>query len=89
MKTFLKTIYRQITGDTARSGRLSVTGRALVQMKEIGLDMDTIEDVFRRGRKVESSIKGYGAYSASVSYRWDDAKKQYVITSCRKYDNKE
>ena len=66
-----------------------MTGRAIMQMKEFGLDMDTIEDTFRKGRKVESSFKSYGTYSVSVSYRWDDAKKQYLITSCRKYDNKE
>jgi hypothetical protein len=81
--------YRQITGNISREGRLNVTGRAIMQMKENGLDFDTVVDTFRKGRKIESSFKSYGTYSVSVSHRWDDVKKQYVITSCRKYDSKE
>jgi hypothetical protein len=89
MKQFLLDILRQLTGSSFRSGKLSITFRAGMQMKELHLDMDTLEDVFRHGRKVESLIQDYGNYSISISYRWDDAKKQYVITSCRRYENQE
>jgi hypothetical protein len=59
-----------------------------MQMQELHLDTATLEDVFRHGRKVESFVKNYGRYSVSISYRWDEKTSRYVITSCRKYENK-
>lgn len=54
-------------------------------MRELGLDTATVEDVFRNGRKVTSVVQDYKYYTISVSYRWDENKKQYVITSVRLY----
>jgi hypothetical protein len=51
--------------------------------------METIEEVFETGRRIESKIKNYGKYSISVSYKWDEKNNQYVITSVRKYENEE
>jgi hypothetical protein len=87
MKQFLFDILRQLTGSNFRSGRLRLTRFAYTQMRELHLDLATVEDVFRHGRKVESLVKNYGSYSVSVSYRWDGNKNRYVITSCRKYEN--
>jgi hypothetical protein len=89
MKQFLFDILRQLTGGNFRTGKLSISWYANTQMRELRLDNDTIEDVFRHGRRVESIIQNYGDYSVSISYRWDDNKKHYVITSVRKYDNQE
>lgn len=89
MKQFLLDILRQFTGASFRKGRLSLSWYANVQMRELHLDFDTIEDVFKYGRKVESLVQSYGDYSISISYRWDDNKKQYVVTSVRRYQNQE
>ena len=89
MKQFLLDILKQITGSNSRAGKLTISWYANVQMNDLHLDMNTIEDVFRHGRKVESIVQSYGDYSISISYRWDENKKQYVITSVRKYDNQE
>ena len=89
MKQFLLDIVRQLTGASFRKGRLSVSWYAHTQMQELHLDLDTIENVFRHGRKVESIVQSYGDYSISISYRWDVSKKQYVVTSVRKYENQE
>jgi hypothetical protein len=89
MKEFLKDILRQLTGRNFRKGGLDITWYANVQMNDLHLDFKTLEDVFKYGRKVESMVKNYGDYSISVSYRWDENKKQYIITSVRKYENQE
>jgi hypothetical protein len=89
MKQFLLDILRQLFGTNSRKGKLTISWFANVQMNDLHLDLDTIEDVFRKGRKVESIVQSYGDYSISISYRWDENKKQYVITSVRKYENQE
>ena len=89
MKQFLFDILRQLTGGNFRKGKLIISWYANVQMRDLHLDTDTIEDVFRHGRKVESIVQSYGDYSISISYRWDENKKHYVITSVRKYENQE
>jgi hypothetical protein len=85
MKQFLKDIFRQITGSDFRAGRLSISYWANRQMKDLRLDADTLEDVFRHGRKVTTIVQDYQNYSISIGYRWDENKKQYVITSVRLY----
>ena len=83
---FIKDIIRQIFGwDKARTGKLSISYWASIQMKENRLDFDTLEDVFRHGRKVTTIVQDYQNYSISIGYRWDENKKCYVITSVRLY----
>src|SRR6267142_4114870 len=54
-------------------------------MRGLRLNEDTLEDVFRHGRKVTTIVQDYQNYSISIGYRWDENKKQYVITSVRLY----
>jgi len=89
MKQFLLDILRQITGRRFQKTKLIITYWANVQRNDHGLDMNTVEEVFETGRRVESKIKNYGDYSISVSYKWDENNKHYVITSVRKYENQE
>ena len=81
----LKDIWRQFTGTSYSKGNFSISWFANVQRNELQLDMDTIDDVFRHGREVNSLVQNYGNYSISISYRWDQYKSEYVITSVRKY----
>jgi hypothetical protein len=87
MKQFLLDILRQLTGRNFRKSKLIITYWANVQKIDLGLDMNTIEEVFETGRRTESKIKNYGDYSISVSYKWNEKNSQYVITSVRKYEN--
>jgi hypothetical protein len=87
MKQFLLDILRQLTGIRIQKTKLIITYWANVQKIDLGLDMETVEDVFETGRRTESKIKNYGKYSISVSYKWDERNNQYVITSVRKYEN--
>ena len=89
MKQFLLDILKQITGRWISKTKLIITYWANVQKIDLGLDMETIEEVFETGRRIESKIKNYGKYSISVSYKWDEKNNQYVITSVRKYENEE
>jgi hypothetical protein len=82
----IKHIIRQLFGwDKARGGKLSIGYWASIQMRENRLDFDTLEDVFRHGRKVTTIVQDYQNYSISIGYRWDERKGQYVITSVRLY----
>jgi hypothetical protein len=81
----LKDIIRQLTGSDYRIGKLSIGYWANIQMHELKLDFDTLEDVFRHGRKVTTIVQDYQNYSISIGYRWDENKKHYVITSVRLY----
>jgi hypothetical protein len=84
MKNILKDIIRQLFGwDKARAGKLSISYWASIQMRENRLDFDTLEDVFRHGRRVTTIVQDYQNYSISLSYRWDEVKKCYVITGVR------
>jgi hypothetical protein len=89
LKQFISDIFKQLFGSNSRSGKLTISWYANVQMNDLHLDFGTIEDVFKHGRKVESIVQSYGDYSISISYRWDENKKQYVITSVRRYENQE
>ena len=89
MKQLLSDIFRQLFGTNFRKGKLTITWLANVQMNDLHLDFDTIEDVFKHGRKVKSMVQNYGDYSISISYRWDANKKQFIITSVRKYESQE
>ena len=87
MKQFLLDILRQITGIRLQKTKLIITYYTNVQKIDLGLDTNTVEDVFETGRRVESKIKNYGKYSISVSYKWDENNKHYLITSIRKFEN--
>lgn len=89
LKQFISDTLKQLFGSNSRSEKLSFSRYAYTQMNELRIDTDTIEDVFRNGRKVESIVQNYSDYSISISYRWDANKKYYVITSVRKYENQE
>ena len=85
IRQFIQDVVRQLTGTTNREGKLSISYWANIQMKELKLDIDTLEDVFRHGRKVTTIVQDYQNASISIGYRWDENKKQYVITSVRAY----
>ena len=86
IKQFIIDTIRQLTGSAnPRQGILSISYRASIQMHELHLDVATLEDVFRHGRKVTSIVQDYQNYTISISYRWDENKKHYVITSVRLY----
>jgi hypothetical protein len=89
MKQFLLDILRQITGSRLQKSKLIITYWANVQKMDLGLDMNTIEEVFETGRESKSKVKSYGSYSISVSYKWDENNKHYVITSVRRFENQE
>ena len=84
MKSIFKDIIRQLLGwDKVRPGKLSISYWASLQMRENRLDFDTLEDVFRHGRRVTTLVQDYQNYSISISYKWDERKTCYVITSVR------
>jgi len=86
MKKFLKDILRQLTGASSpRENKVEIGYWAYKQMRELRLDTDTLEDVFRHGRKVTTIVQDYQNYSISIGYRWDENKKCYLITSVRLY----
>ncbi len=89
MKKFIQVAWKQITGREFRSAKISLSWLANTQRNELGLDMETIEDVFKHGRPVTSLVQNYGNYSISISYKWDARKNEYVITSVRNYENTE
>jgi len=89
MKQFLLDILRQLIGRRILKTKLIITYYANVQKIDLGLDMNTVEEVFETGRRVESKVKNYGDYSIFISYKWDENKKHYIITSIRKYENQE
>jgi hypothetical protein len=53
----LKDIFRQIVGGSFREGKLSISYWASIQMRDLRLNMDTLEDVFRHGRKVTTIVQ--------------------------------
>jgi hypothetical protein len=89
MKQFIKDILRQLFGVRLKKSKLIITYWANVQKTDLGLDMNTIQEVFETGRESKSKVKSYGGYSISVSYKWDENKHHYVITSVRRFENQE
>jgi len=74
---FLKDIVRPLTGASFRKGSFRMSWFANVQRNELGIDVETIEDIFKHGRDVRSLVQNYGGYSITVSYRWD----QYIMST--------
>jgi hypothetical protein len=86
IKQFIYGAVRQVFGwGKTREGKVSIGYWANIQMRDLHLDTDTLEDVFRHGRQVTTIVQDYQNYSISIGYRWDENKKQYVITSVRLY----
>jgi len=84
MKQFLKDIFKQLTGSSSpRESKVEIGYWAYKQMRELRLNTDTLEDVFRHGRRVTTIVQDYQNYSISISYKWDEKKSCYVITSVR------
>ena len=86
MKQFLKDILKQLTGTSSpRKSKVEIGYWAYKQMRELRLDTDTLEDVFRHGRKVTTIVQDYQNYTISIGFKWDERHSQYVITSVRLY----
>jgi hypothetical protein len=86
MKQFLKDIVRQLMGSSSpRESKVEIGYWAYKQMRELRLDTDTLEDVFRHGRKVTTIVQEYQNYTISIGYKWDERHSCFVITSVRLY----
>jgi hypothetical protein len=84
--SFVGDIFRQLIGASYRRDTFRLSWFANVQRNELGVDLDTIADIFKHGREVKSLVRNYRNYSISISYRWDQVKSEYVITSVRRYE---
>jgi hypothetical protein len=83
---FIKDIIRQLIGSSSpRENKVEIGYWAYKQMRELRLDTDTLEDVFKHGRKVTTIVQDYQNYTISIGYKWDANKTCYVITSVRLY----
>ena len=90
MKQFLKDIFKQLTGSSSpRESKVEIGYWAYQQMRKLRLDTDTLEDVFRNGRKVTTIVQDYQNYTISIGYKWDERHTCYVITSVRLYKREE
>jgi hypothetical protein len=86
LKDFLMDMVRQLFGwSTPGRGRLMLTRRAFIRMRQYQLDAATLKDVFRHGeRHGEKIIRQYANYSVGLYYIYDAADGTYVITTCWK-----
>ena len=85
-KDFLMDMVRQLFGwSKPRQGRLMLTRRAFIRMRQNQLDAATIRDVFRHGeRQGEKITRQYMNYSVGLYFIYDAADGTYVITTCWK-----
>jgi hypothetical protein len=80
---------RQLFGwQKSRGGKLSLSRNGLSKMQEHQLDFKTLEEVFKTGKETKGFMKNYGNYSIGITYRFDEIKREYVITGCWKHENK-
>ncbi len=86
LKDFLMDTVRQLFGwSTPPQGRLMLTRRAFIRMRQYHLDTATIRDVFRHGeRQGEKITRQYANYSVGLYFIYDAANGTYVITTCWK-----
>ena len=86
LKDFLMDMVRQVFGwSTPRRGRLMLTRRAFIRMRQYHLDAETLIDVFRHGeRQGEKITRQYANYSVGLYFIYDAADGTYVITTCWK-----
>jgi hypothetical protein len=80
---------RQLFGwQKSRCGKLTLSRNGLNKMHDHQLDFKTLEEVFKTGRETKGFMKNYGSYSIGITYKYDEAKREYVITGCWKHENK-
>ena len=91
VKDFIFDMIRQIFGwSKPRVGEIIVTPYTMQKMREYGLDIVTLEDVFRHGvEKKYKIVQRYsnatvGLYFKSVKSKPFHTQPRYVITTCWK-----
>ncbi len=91
IKEFIFDMIRQIFGwSKPRAGQIIVTPYTMQKMREYGLDIATLEDVFRHGvGKKHKIVQRYsnetvGLYFKSVKSKPFQTQPRYVITTCWK-----
>jgi hypothetical protein len=91
MKAFIIDIFRQLMGWTKpREGKIFPTDHTRQKMREYGLDIATLEDVFRHGvRKKHKIVRRYtnstvGLYFKTVKRKGIHSENRYLITTCWK-----
>jgi hypothetical protein len=85
MNNFINEIFKQITGKNFNGETIAIGWKASNQMRELGLDTATIEDVFKNGRTVTTKVQEYQNAIVSESFRWDTRHNRWEITSVRLY----
>ena len=91
IKDFIFDIIRQIFGwSKPRVGEIILTPYTMQKMREYGLDIATLEDVFRHGvGKKHKIVQRYsnaivGLYFKAVKSKPFQSQPRYVITTCWK-----
>jgi len=91
IKDFIFDMIRQLFGwSKPRVGEIIVTPYTKQKMKEYGLDIATLEDVFRHGEgKKHKIVQRYansivGLYYKTVKQTRFQAESRYIITTCWK-----
>ena len=91
IKEFIFDIIRQIFGwSKPRAGEIILTPYTMQKMREYGLDIATLEDVFRHGvGKKHKIVQSYsnaivGLYFKAVKSKLFQSQPRYVITTCWK-----
>jgi hypothetical protein len=85
---FLDAIRQLFGWQKSRGGKLTLSRNGLNKMHDHQLDFKILEEVFKTGRETKGFMKNYGSYSIGITYRYDEAKREYVITGCWKHENK-
>jgi hypothetical protein len=89
IKDFILDMIRQVFGwSKPRVGDIIVTPYTMQKMREYGLDIATLEDVFRHGvGKKHKIVQKYsnvivGIYFKAVKSKPFQSQTRYVITAC-------
>jgi hypothetical protein len=85
-KDFALDTLRQLFGwGKPREARVMLSRHAFNKMHEYQLDVATIKDVFRHGKRTGEKItRQYANYSVGLYYKYDEARQKFVITTCWK-----
>ena len=91
IKDFTNDMFRQLFGwSKPRQGKIILTRYASERMREYGLDIETLEDVFRHGEgKTHKIVQKYANVIVGLYYKVEKSKYKptenvYVITTCWK-----
>ena len=89
LNEFILDIFRQLVGwSKPREGVILPTEYTKKKMREYGIDIATLEDVFRHGvKKKHKIIRKYtnatvGLYCKALIRKRTDTESRYVITTC-------